>query len=375
MTKTVVGSFDSYREAQDVVQELQRAGFSQADINIVASNVRGEYRTPEAVGTTGTSSNYGTSAPLATGSDFGNAGVGATGTGYTAGDTTRAGTLSGAAAPGAAGVGSTGTINGPAADTAATDEAHSGAATGAVTGGIIGGVAGLALAFTTLTIPVIGPIIAAGPIVSTLTGVGVGAVAGGLIGGLTDLGVTPEHAEYYAESVRRGGALVTVRAEDTRADEVTRIMQQHGAIDINKRAETWRSSGWQGFDQTAKPYTVDDIERERGMYGRTTTPRSSNDWSMYRDEFRNDFDRDYAGMGYRFEEYEPSYRWGYENARNYASGDWTSSEAAIRSDWERANPGSDWERFKDAVRRGWDRFTSGVSHAVGSDDTRAGTRV
>ena len=41
------------------------------------------------------------------------------------------------AAAGAAGVGSTGTIDGPSADTAATDEAHSGAATGAVTGGII----------------------------------------------------------------------------------------------------------------------------------------------------------------------------------------------------------------------------------------------
>jgi uncharacterized membrane protein len=341
MTKTVVGSFDTYREAQDVVQELQRAGFSQGDINIVASNVRGEYRTGEPIGTTAAGTVAGTDTLLAT-------------TNRTAE--------------------TTGTIEGPAADTTAQDETHSGAATGAVTGGIIGGVAGLALAFTSLTVPVLGPIIAAGPIVSTLTGVGVGAVAGGLIGGLTDLGVTPEHAEYYAESVRRGGALVTVRADDARADEVTRIMQRHGAIDINRRAETWRSGGWQGFDQTAKPYTVDDIERDRGMYTQTTMPRTSSDWSMYRDEFRSDFDRDYAGRGYRFEDYEPSYRWGYENARNYP-GDWTTSEAAMRRDWERANPGSDWERFKDAVRHGWNRFTSGVSHAVGADDTRTGSRL
>jgi hypothetical protein len=261
---------------------------------------------------------------------------------------------------------------------------HSGAATGAVTGGVIGGVAGLALAFTSLTVPVLGPIIAAGPIVSLLTGAGVGAVAGGLIGGLTDLGVHPEHAEYYAESVRRGGALVTVRADDARADEVSRIMQRHGAIDINKRADTWRSGGWQGFDNTAKPYTVDDLERERGMYAQsgdyqrtTTTPRTTaaSDWASYRDEFRSEFDRDYAATGYRFEDYEPSYRWGYENAGNYAGRDWTTAEADVRRDWERANPGSDWERFKNAVRRGWDRFTSGVSHAVGADDTRSGSRV
>jgi hypothetical protein len=374
MTKTVVGSFDSYREAQEVVQELQRAGFSQGDINIVASNVRGEYRTGEPVGTTGTTTgNYGTAAESATGRDFGAAGTGAGSAGYTAGGTLAGTDTLRATTTRAPGYETSGTIEGPAADTTSQDE-HSGAATGAVTGGIIGGVAGLALAFTSLTVPVLGPIIAAGPIVSTLTGVGVGAVAGGLIGGLTDLGVTPEHAEYYAESVRRGGALVTVRADDARADEVTGIMQRHGAIDINKRAETWRSGGWQGFDQTAKPYTVDDIERERGMYTQTTTPRSSYDWSMYRDEFRTDFDRDYAGMGYRFEDYEPAYRWGYENARNYP-GDWMASETTIRREWERAYPGSDWERFKDAVRRGWDRFTSGVSHAAGADETRPGTRI
>lgn len=351
--KTVVGSFDSYREAQQVVQDLQTAGFSQNDINIVASNLRGEYRTGEPAGATSTgytgTSATGTLTGTPTGTTFGNAGAGATDTGYTAGTTTA----------------------GPAGDTTTRAEEHSGAATGAVTGGVIGGVAGLALAFTSLTVPVIGPIIAAGPIVATLTGVGVGAVAGGLIGGLTDLGVHPEHAEYYAESVRRGGALVTVRAEDDRADEVTRIMQQHGAIDINKRADTWRSGGWQGFDNTAKPYTVDDLERERGLYGQTTTPRTTSDWANYRDEFRNEFDQDYASRGVRFEEYEPSYRWGWENASRYDTyNDWTTAEPAMRRDWEAANPGSDWERFKGAVRRGWERTKQGVRNAVGADDTR-----
>ena len=317
---------------------------------------------------TGTGANYGAT------SGTGSAGLAATEPSFSAGSTADE-TLRGSTTTGGGGIGTAGTLDGPAGDTRNnTDDNRSGAATGAVTGGVIGGVAGLALAFTSLTVPVIGPIIAAGPIVAALTGAGVGAVAGGLIGGLTDLGVHPEHAEFYAESVRRGGALVTVRAEDERADEVTRIMQQHGAIDINRRAETWRSGGWQGFDNTAKPYSVDDIERERGMYTQTTTPRSSSDWSNYRDEFRTDFERDYAGRGARFEEYEPSYRWGYENSSRYGAGDWASSESNVRRDWEQANPGSEWERFKDAVRRGWERTKSGVSHATGSDDTRSGTR-
>lgn len=353
MTKTVVGSFDSYREAQQVVQELTRAGIPQADVNIVASNLRGEYAS--GTGTTTGTTVSGTSGTMTSGTAAGASAVGDNDAGYT----------------------SAASRSGDLAATGDADAHTSGAATGAVTGGVIGGVAGLALAFTSLTIPVLGPIIAAGPIVATLTGAGVGAVAGGLIGGLTDLGVNEEHAQYYAESVRRGGALVTVRAEDTRADEVTRIMQRHGAVDINRRAETWRSSGWSGFDTSARPYTVDDLERERSIATRTTTPRTSSDWATYRDEFRADFDREYGGRGARYEDYEPAYRWGFENADTYRGRDWDAIEPDLRRDWERTNPGSDWERFKSAVRRGWDRMASGVERAVGADDrtTTRGTRL
>ena len=54
-------------------------------------------------------------------------------------------------------------------------------------------------------IPGVGPIVAAGPIVATLTGAGVGAATGGILGGLTDLGVSENDAHTYAEGVRRGG--------------------------------------------------------------------------------------------------------------------------------------------------------------------------
>jgi uncharacterized protein YcfJ len=145
----------------------------------------------------------------------------------------------------------------------------SGAATGAVTGGVVGGAAGLAASLMGLAIPGIGPIIAAGPIVATLTGAGVGAVAGGLIGGLTDMGVSKADAEYYAEAVRRGGALVTVRADDSRAERAAEVMREHGAIDIERRAEKWRERGWTGFDDKAAPYTSADLDRERDLYGDT----------------------------------------------------------------------------------------------------------
>jgi hypothetical protein len=120
-----------------------------------------------------------------------------------------------------------------------------------------------------LAIPGIGPIIAAGPIVATLSGAGVGAVAGGLIGGLTDMGVSKTDAEFYAESVRRGGALVTVRADDSRAERAADIMRDHGAVDIERRAEQWRERGWSGWNDEAGPYTAADLDRDRDLYGAT----------------------------------------------------------------------------------------------------------
>jgi hypothetical protein len=153
-----------------------------------------------------------------------------------------------------------------------TGDTASGTATGIVAGGALGGAAGLAASLMGLAIPGIGPILAAGPIAAALAGAGAGAVAGGLIGGLTDMGVSETHAEYYAEAVRRGGALVTVRADETRADEAERIIRSHGAFDIEDRAVQWKSAGWSGYNPSAEPFTFEEIERDRTLYRAGPTP-------------------------------------------------------------------------------------------------------
>jgi hypothetical protein len=232
--KTIVGSFDSFDEAKRVAQQLMDDGFRDADVNVIANNASGQY-----------------------GGGMTGAAIEGARTGSRTGDvlTTDGGGLT-------------------EAERARTrDEAvddASGAATGAVTGGVIGGAAGLAASLIGLAIPGIGPIIAAGPIVAALSGAGVGAVAGGLIGGLTDMGVSKEDAEYYAESVRRGGALVTVRADDARAERAAEIMREHNAVDIERRADQWRERGWTGWNERAAPYTSDDVNRDRDLYGDTS---------------------------------------------------------------------------------------------------------
>jgi hypothetical protein len=276
--KTIVGSFDSFDEANQVARELMDDGFRDSDVSVVASNLRD---TPSG---TGTSSGAHVRAPADTSTGLAGGGsmLDETGLRTSTGLTSPAGTgtMPGERAVAAdttpehytrSAAGNVVTEDGagltrpPLARDELVDDT-SGAATGAVTGGVVGGAAGLAASLMGLAIPGIGPIIAAGPIVATLTGAGVGAVAGGLIGGLTDMGVSRPDAEYYAEQVRRGGALVTVRADDARAERAADIMRAHGAIDIERRAEQWRTHGWTGFNESAAPYTREELERDRALY-------------------------------------------------------------------------------------------------------------
>jgi hypothetical protein len=134
-----------------------------------------------------------------------------------------------------------------AADTRRGDSgAGSGAAAGATLGTALGGGAGLLAGIGALAIPGIGPVVAAGWLIATLTGAGVGAAAGGLLGGLLGAGFGEEEAATYSEGIRRGGHLVVVRADETRAVEAERLLDQHGPVDMHHRTTEWRGQGWSG---------------------------------------------------------------------------------------------------------------------------------
>ena len=103
--------------------------------------------------------------------------------------------------------------------------------TGASIGTLLGGGAGLLAGLGALAIPGIGPVVAAGWLIATLTGAGVGAAAGGLLGSLTGAGVDEADAKTYVEHIGRGGTLVTVRASDQMATQVEYILE-HGEARI-----------------------------------------------------------------------------------------------------------------------------------------------
>lgn len=63
---------------------------------------------------------------------------------------------------------------------------------------------------------------------------------------LTNAGLPRNDAEAYVEGIRRGGRLVMITTDDSRIDTAVDIMDRFNSINIEDRAELWRSEGWSG---------------------------------------------------------------------------------------------------------------------------------
>lgn len=146
-----------------------------------------------------------------------------------------------------------------------TDDRVEGAGAGAGIGAVLGGTAGLLAGLGIMAIPGIGPVVAAGWLAATAAGAAAGGAAGGIIGGLTQAGVSEEEAGVYAEGIRRGGTLVSVRIREKDRARYEAILDR-AAINMSERAAAYRDAGWSGFDIAAPPYTAEEIRRERELY-------------------------------------------------------------------------------------------------------------
>jgi len=219
MARQVVGLFDSMREAEAAVRDLQRIGISNADISFVGNRASGDY--DEA-----------------------------------------------------------GNYIGPATDVDRT-EAGDGAGAGATGGAVLGGLAGVLIGLGALAIPGIGPVLAAGPFAAAIgttgaavgagvVGAAAGAATGGLLGALVGAGIPEEDAHVYAEGIRRGGTLVSARVDDSLVDSAVDIMDRHNVVDIDERRTEWQAGGWSRYDETAAPYSM-----PASAAGRTSTTWST----------------------------------------------------------------------------------------------------
>lgn len=304
-----------------------------------------------------------------------------------------------------------------------------------------------------------------------------------LINLLTNNGVPRDEADSYAEGVRRGGALVLVKASEGETERGLEIMKRLQPVDIDHRLGEWRREGWSRFDLDAEPYATSDVTRERERYGKRMTdegevtipvveeqltvgkrevagdririhtyveeqpvteevrlreervhverhpvdrPATEADLENFREEtmeftetaeeavvsrrarvveevtvqtgveehtetvhdtvrrthvdvdhndvpsttqrrafetydadFRRHYTSTFASSGAAYSDYEPAYRYGYDLGydERYRGRDWAAIEADARRDWEGRHQGT-WERFKDAIRHGWTQVRS-----------------
>jgi len=140
--------------------------------------------------------------------------------------------------------------------------APEGVATGAATGGVLGGVTGLLAGIGALAIPGIGPILAAGPIVATLTGAAIGAGAGGLVGGLIGLGIPEDEAKEYEGYVDNGKILVLVD-DNGRGDDVYDIFRSNSSLNAHRYSAPM-DRGATNPDVVANETTVGNTLGNRG---------------------------------------------------------------------------------------------------------------
>ena len=209
MSKTLTRLFDNYGDAENAVRDLEAMGVPHSDISIVANQGSGS-RTGAVAGR----DDLGTKAAVAGGET-----AHAVGHADDDGDVSR----------------------------------------GATTGALLGGAGGLLAGLGLLAIPGLGPVVAAGWLLSTVTGAGIGAAGGaatgGIVGALKNSGHTDEEANVYSEGVRRGSTLVSAKVPDDMADGAVTMFGRYNAVDAATRGPTYRESGWSRFDDTAPAYS------------------------------------------------------------------------------------------------------------------------
>ncbi|MEH7180665.1 general stress protein [Neobacillus vireti] len=137
--------------------------------------------------------------------------------------------------------------------------AEESAATGALAGGTLGGLTGLLVGVGALAIPGAGPIIAAGPIASSLIGAIAGAGLGGLTGALIGIGIPDDEAEYYGNSVKEGKILVLVK---NRMSNDMDDMSSLAAANNSSMAQDWGELKKLG-NEMKNSDSKDDLQEKR----------------------------------------------------------------------------------------------------------------
>ena len=192
----------------------------------------------------------------------------------------------------------------------------------------------------------------------------------GLLDRLSSLfGVDAPHLAHYQEAVRRGGSIVQVDdADETQAAAARDTLLDAGAVNIDDRVAEWARTGWRGPVAGAAAASTPAAEgagiivhrHEVSIGGvRVYGHAAVLAFDELADDFRADYEAQYAAQGTSYDEFDPAYRYGHALASDtrYDGRSWGEMEPEARAEWQLLHPQSGWERFKSAVRYAWEHAT------------------
>ncbi|MDQ6676912.1 MAG: YsnF/AvaK domain-containing protein [Acidobacteriota bacterium] len=404
MSKTVVGVFQDYTQAEQVARQLENQGFSRSDVSVVANDHTGAYSnmgSGTASGTAGetagnTASGAGTGAAIggAAGLALGLVALAIPGIGPIIAMGPLAAALTGAGIGAAAGglIGAMTSIGVPEADAqhyagrvkegealvlvkTSDDRAHAAAdllenfgaenvdeqdgsgntaRTGtAAAGASWAGSAGKESARST-----------AG---ATTRGATTGKESG-------TIPIVKEELEVGKRQVARGGVRVFSHMVETPVEEKVNLREEHVKVerrpvnrDVTQADMANFKEGTIEVRETAeepvvgkRARVVEEVVVGKEAIDRTETVRGTVRHTEVNTEKigAEHFQKNYASTGKNYDTYAPAYQYGSELANNpkYRGKSWSDVESSARTDWEKRGEGT-WDSFKDSVRHGWDKVT------------------
>lgn len=94
------------------------------------------------------------------------------------------------------------------------------------------------------------------------TGKSIGDKAANFFDSIFGTDINDDERSLYSEAVRRGSTVLVVNTEESNVDRVSDVLNRSGAIDVERRAAQYRSTGYQRFDSKAALYSSDQTKSE-----------------------------------------------------------------------------------------------------------------
>ena len=98
------------------------------------------------------------------------------------------------------------------------------------------------------------------------TGSSIGNDISNFFGSIFGSDINEDELDIYSEAVRRGSAVVIVETNDQMTERASEVLNQHNAVDVDRRAAQYRASGYNKYDAKAPLYSAEQTRTETQNY-------------------------------------------------------------------------------------------------------------